>query len=227
MSAANRGSEREELDGYWTPFPCALAICERLLADKIVSPNDAVLEPSIGKGAFAAAVAQVLNPEVLVGVDLQRQQALDAVPLDEFIEGDFLDYEPTEYFDAVIGNPPFADAEPHARHAMKMLDPETGVLAFLLRLNFLEGKDRTAGLWKEHPPSVVYVLNRRPSFKKTKKPKLDPLTGSPMFNKRTGKPLMVSSSNDATAYGVIVWRACERRSRGLPVPEPVVRWLEW
>lgn len=227
MSATGRGSVREGDDAYYTPLPCALAICERLLADKIVLRGSAILDPSIGKGAFAVAISQVFNPEVLVGVDLQRQQALDAVPLDEFIEGDFLDYEPTEYFDAVITNPPFADAEPHARHAMKMLDPETGVLAFLLRLNFLEGKDRTANLWKEHPPSVVYVLNRRPSFKKTKKPKLDPLTGSVVLGKRTGKPLMVSSSNDATAYGVFVWLAPERRNRVLPAPEPVVRWLEW
>ncbi len=227
MSAANRGSEREELDGYWTPFGCAAAICERLLADKLVSVRSSILEPSVGKGAFADAIGRRLAPETLVGVDLRRQEALDAVPLDEFIEGDFLDYEPSVFFDAVIGNPPFVHAEEHVRHALTMLDPDTGVLAFLLRLNFLEGKDRTAGLWREHPPSVIYVLNRRPSFKKTKKPKLDPLTGSPMLSKRTGKPLMVSSSNDATAYGVIVWRACERRSRGLPVPEPVVRWLEW
>ena len=56
MSAANRGAEREELDGYWTPLPCALAICERLLADKIVSPGGAILEPSVGKGAFAVAI---------------------------------------------------------------------------------------------------------------------------------------------------------------------------
>ena len=225
MSAANRGAEREELDGYWTPLPCALAICERLLADKIVSPGGAILEPSVGKGAFAVAIEHVFNPEVFVGVDLQRQ--LGAVPLDEFIESDFLNYEPTEYFDAVIGNPPFGDAEPHARHAMKMLDPETGVLAFLLRLNFLEGKDRTAGLWKEHPPSVVYVLNRRPSFKKTKKPKVDKATGEIVLNKRIGKPLMVSSSNDATAYGVFVWLAPERRNRFCPAPEPIIRWLEW
>jgi len=227
VSAAGRGATREIHDAYYTPFPCALAICERLFADRLVLPGSAVLDSSVGRGAFAAAIAQALDPQVLVGVDLQRQQALDAVPLDEFIERDFLNYEPTEFFDAVITNPPFVQAEEHVRHALTMLDPDTGVLAFLLRLNFLEGKDRTAGLWREHPPSVIYVLNRRPSFKKTKKPKLDPLTGSPMLSKRTGKPLMVSSSNDATAYGVIVWRACERRSRGLPVTEPVVRWLEW
>lgn len=227
MSATNRGAEREELDGYWTPFPCALAICERLLADKIVLPYSSILEPSVGKGAFAAAIRQVGAPETVVGVDLRRQPTLDTVALDEFVEEDFLSYEPTEYFDAVIGNPPYTDAEQHVCHALKMLDPETGALAFLLRLNFLEGKDRTAGLWREHPPSAIYVLNRRPSFKKTKKPKIDKATGEIMLNKRTGKPIMVSSSNDACAYGVITWVAPKRRNRVLPTPEPVIRWLEW
>lgn len=223
MSAANRGTEREELDGYWTPLPCATAVCARLLTDKIVAPGGVILEPSIGKGSFAVAADQILRPQVLVGADLRRQEALDTIRLDDFFEGDFLDYEPTEFFDALIGNPPFSEAEPHVRHGLTMLDPDVGALAFLLRLNFLEGKERSAGFWKEHPPSVIYVLNRRPSFKKTKKPKIDKKTGQVVLSKRTGKPLMVSSSNDATAYGVIVWRVPKARG----VKEPVVRWLEW
>lgn len=220
MSATGRGETREELDGYWTPIACATAICERLRGDKLIAPRGAVLEPSIGKGAFAAAIQNVLEPELLVGVDLVEQEGVKVLDA-KFVRGDFLQFEPDEYFDAVIGNPPYADAEEHVRHALTLLDPERGVLAFLLRLNFLEGKDRVSGLWKEHPPSVIYVLNRRPSFKKTKKPKVDKKTGEIVTNKRTGKPRMVSTSNDSCAYGVFCWVTPQRQV------SPLLRWLEW
>lgn len=222
MSATARGAVREELDGYGTPLPCALAICKRLLADKVVLQGGAILEPSVGKGPFAVAVDQVFRPETLVGVDLEHHPDLDAIAALNFVEGDFLAYEPEEYFDAVIGNPPYAQAEEHIRHAMGMLDPDSGVLAFLLRVNFLEGVDRVSGLWVEHPPDVVYVLNRRPSFKKTKKPMIDPHTREPVLHKRTGKPRYVTASNDACAYAVFVWR-----SPGARAAVPRIQWLEW
>ncbi len=222
MSATNRGAEREELDGYYTPLPCARAICERLLSDRIVSKGGVMLEPCVGKGAFATAISRVLKPEKLVGVDLRRYPELASVPLHEFVESDFLRYEPEEYVDAIITNPPFSEAEAHARHALKLIDPESGVLAFLLRLNFLEGKDRTEHFWAEHPPSYVYVLNRRPSFKKTKRPKIDKKTGQIVLSKKTGKPLMVTSGNDATAYGVFVWEMDPDVA-----DRTTLRWLVW
>lgn len=224
MSATNRGSEREELDGYFTPLPCARAICGALT--ELLPDRPYVLEPSVGRGSFAVAAREILKPSLVVGVDLARRPELDAVQLDEFHQQNFLDYEPSEFFDLVVGNPPFNEAEAHVRHALTMVTPWSGprgagVLAFLLRLNFLEGVERVSGFWKEHPPKLIYVLNRRPSFKKTKKPKIDKKTGEVVLSKKTGKPLMVSSSNDATAYGVFVWQSDEA-----PL-EPRVRWLKW
>lgn len=57
-----------------------------------------------------------------------------------------------------------------------------GAVVMLLRLAFLEGQARGRGLWREHPPTRVRVLTRRPSF-----------TGN-------GK-------TDATAYAVFEWAA--------------------
>ncbi len=37
-------------------------------------------------------------------------------------------------------------------------------MLFLLRLAFLTGVGRYDELWQQIPPSVIYVLSRRPSF---------------------------------------------------------------
>lgn len=55
-----------------------------------------------------------------------------------------------------------------------------GLVRAALRLAFLEGQRRTAGLWKSHRPHTVAVCGKRPSF-----------TGN-------GK-------TDATAYAVFIW----------------------
>lgn len=176
----------------------------------------------MGKGAFATAISRMLKPERLIGVDLRRYPELGTGDVHEFVESDFLQYEPEEYVDTIITNPPFSEAEAHVRHALKLLDPQSGVLAFLLRLNFLEGKERTAGFWKEHPPSRIYVLNRRPSFKKTRRPKIDKKTDQVVLSKKTGQPLMVTTGNDATAYGVFVWEMDPAIA-----DSTTLHWLEW
>jgi hypothetical protein len=223
MSATGRGAEREELDGYFTPLPCARAIISRLLADGIVSRGATVLEPSVGKGAFAIAANEILSPAILEGVDLRLRPELDGIEIDLY-EQDFLTFEPTENgqpfgYDLIAGNPPFSDAERHIRHGVTLLS-NGGALAFILRLSFLEGKDRHANFYPQLPPSFVYPLDRRPSFKKTKKPKRDKV-GNVVLSKKTGAPLMVTVANDAASYGVFVW------INGRFLLNPQLRFLSW
>ena len=84
------------------------------------------------------------------------------------------------FYDLVIGNPPYKYAEPFVRRALDRTRTH-GYVVFLLRLAFLEGRDRSKGLWQEYPPQTVAVCGARPSF-----------TGN-------GK-------TDATAYAVFVWQ---------------------
>lgn len=87
---------------------------------------------------------------------------------------------PRVLYDCVIGNPPYKYAEAFVRLSLEHT-VEGGYVVFLLRLAFLEGQERGAGLWKEYPPKQVAVCSQRPSF-----------TGD-------GK-------TDATAYAVFVWQ---------------------
>ena len=90
-------------------------------------------------------------------------------------------------FHLVMGNPPYREAEAFVRHSLNATYG-SGAVILLLRLAFLEGQARMAGLWREWPPTSVRVLGKRPSF-----------TGD-------GK-------TDATAYAVFVWLKGEQAEK--------------
>lgn len=63
---------------------------------------------------------------------------------------------------AVVGNPPFSLALEFAEAALKVVEPEVGVVAFLMRDGFMHSQ-RRAAFWRANPCDVLY-LDRRPSF---------------------------------------------------------------
>ncbi len=168
MSATNRGSVRLAGDTYYTPDSVAQA-CVKTLG-YIEGSN--VLEPQVGGGAFARAL-RAAGSFTITGYDADAE-APGFRDCDLYRVFDFLKTTPRTY-DVIVGNPPYATAEAHIRHAMKHDYAKCG---FLLRLGFLEGLKRKA-FWDEHPPTTVHVLRRRPSF-----------TGG---------------GTDASAYGFFVW----------------------
>ena len=170
MSSTGRAESRIAGDAYYTPQPLANAIVSALVRDGHLKRDDVVIEPSCGAGAFLLYLAEAgCNA---IGVDIDPEVEPDVC-------ADFATLDPSRYApDAVIGNPPFSHAEEHTRHALKLVSRQGGVVAFLLRLAFLEGKARAA-FWSEHPAAHVYVLSERPSF-----------TGG---------------ATDSCAYGVFVW----------------------
>jgi len=229
------GSDREENDGYYTPFPVAQAIMRYLTLDGVVTPgvHQYLLEPSVGKGAFAAAMVAALKPEEVVGVDIVHHEGVDAVC--EFKQSDFMRYHPEEAVDFIGGNPPFTHAEEHIRHGVQLLDPEIGVMALLLRLAFLGGSDRNLksthlprlrkkaekswnptgiGIHDTYRPQYVYVLDKRPSFVQRLKPKFK--DGKPVMSKRDPtKQLMVKTTQESGEYGVFVFVAKTMRDPDL------------
>ncbi len=213
MSSTNRGAEREEEDQYFSRYPCALGICEALKSYGIEAPEK-ILEPSAGTGAFVSAAAEVWHPETIIYNDIntdlmQTDHLLWAGKHAHFVvaqQSDFLLMPARGDCDLVVGNPPYSEAEKHIRKALTMIHDD-GVVAFLLRVNFLAGIVRTAGLWAEHPHEFMGVLDKRPQF----------VDGYRINN--TGK--RVKKGTDSCEYAVFVWRK-ER-----PEYEPVTRWIQW
>ncbi len=169
MSATNRGAVRNKDDSYYTPDALALECCRVLARDVVGTSPRCILEPSSGGGAFVRAADTTWPAAEIAAVDVNPGQWVQYVmPFESY---------PITDFDLIVGNPPYLLAEQHIRLAMSKLE-RGGVLAFLLRVNFLGSRARAA-LWKDHPISSFYVIRPRPSF-----------TGG---------------QSDATEYALFVW----------------------
>jgi predicted RNA methylase len=189
-------SGRRKFDAYFTSDAVATALVERLSADCFWR-GGTVLEPSAGRGAFVRAIGKTDPcPDAIFANDMdplrvEELKALNAaeseLPLIIPSCSDFLQLGGA--YDLILGNPPYSHAEEHARKALA-LRARCGVVAFLLRLGFLESEARVP-FWKEHPASKVYVLSQRPSF-----------TGG---------------GTDNCPYGFFVWDRCCRTQTTMEV----------
>jgi len=149
-------------DAYYTPDALALAIVEALQAEGCPLDGE-ILEPSVGGGAFLRALlacsprlrltALDINPEAQ-GLRAAQEEGLEALP-----GVDFLSYQPGRRYDLILGNPPYAQAEAHVRHALHCADR----VVFLLRSAFGESAARVS-FWRAHPARHVWMCAQRPSF---------------------------------------------------------------
>lgn len=185
--------ERDPHDFY--PTPSALCVAALNLLPKYFTPRR-VLDPGAGAGVWGEVARARWSEAYMVGVEL-RDDATPNAAYDDWQTGDFMLYGGSGY-DLVIGNPPYKYAEKFIRLSNEMLAPG-GWIVFLLRLAFLEGQDRGAGLWREMPPQSVHVLSRRPSF----------ITSGAK-----------KGNTDATAYAVYVWRKPHN-------DQTTLLWLDW
>lgn len=149
---------RDSLDRYYTPDALAFHLVG-LVANRI--GGGMVLEPSCGGGAFLRAL-EAHDIEPVLGIDIDP--AAVSGQLDDFLAARL----PINYYSAVIGNPPYSLAVDFVRKSLELVEDRSassdgGIVAFLLRLGFLASKGRAA-LFREHPPSDVFILSERPSF---------------------------------------------------------------
>lgn len=156
---AGRGQRRPRHahDAYQTPDEFAQA---GLLL--VAGAPEVVIDPGAGDGVWGAW-ARALWPECrIIGVELRPLPRPAAY--DDWITGDFLSVlsrlPPAEL---VVGNPPFAHAEPFIRGGLSLLRTE-GELLFLLRAAFRNSGCRNRGLFVQHPPWKVWSCDRRPRF---------------------------------------------------------------
>ena len=159
---AGRGT-RDPDDYYATTPALAKLICETVKRDFALAHPRRILEPSCGAGTFLGAIRSTWPDAQVHGIELHRDLAAYARSAGHQVDlADTLRAELSEY-DLVIGNPPFRHAGTFIPLLLKHLRPG-GVLAFILRLNFLSTQERYAALWSIHAPTHVYTLVARPGF---------------------------------------------------------------
>jgi len=192
MSSTNRynGDKRQAHDAYFTPPALARAVVGALDLPGL-HPRPRILEPHVGEGAFLNAALERWPEATYVAFDVVNRQA-HCPPGGVFMCEDFLATHEYAKYELIIGNPPYSRptgrfskkgtpmmehaAEDHVRKALAL---SNDYVVFLLRLAFLESRER-AKFWKAHPCWQVWALSERPSF-----------TGG---------------GTDSCAYGVFIWR---------------------
>lgn len=120
-----------------------------------------ILDSGVGEGAVIRRFMKHI-PSTNVdwrGIDIRPECREATEDLDmKFIEGSFLQYDPEQALDLIIGNPPFSLAQEFVDHAT-CISYKT---LYLLPLNFLATQRRNT-LVRELTPDV-FVLANRPSF---------------------------------------------------------------
>jgi len=159
---------RDTHDRYYTPRYVAESFTRWLR----VPPAAAVLEPSVGGGAWVRALREGGHHGPTTAVDIDPQAAGLAVA-NFAMPGDFarLDLGPESStpgpWDLCIGNPPFGVAGQHLAVALR----RARVVAWLLRSTFIEPTTAITGgrfprrdLLRDHPPWAVWLWPERIRF---------------------------------------------------------------
>jgi len=138
MSVAGR-AKRNAFDSYKTPNEAIEPLWKRLFIDLSAE----AFEPCLGDGNIARSIPcnNVMYCELSEGVDYLSGKTLPAV-------------------DLVVTNPPFSLAQEFLSVSFTHC---RGVVAYLLRLNYL-GSQKRKDWWQGKTPTHLYVLSERPSF---------------------------------------------------------------
>jgi predicted RNA methylase len=143
-----RHHKLEQHDFYTTPRETVEALLKR------VRFRGDVWEPCCGTGSICRVLEE--HGHAVLATDLlDRGFGTGGV--------DFL--KTTRRVDNIITNPPWTNgaARAFARHA---LECATKKVAMLVPLAMLAGIGSHRLLWRDHPPATVFVLSKRPAFRR-------------------------------------------------------------
>jgi hypothetical protein len=139
---------RDEHDWYIEPAWCVEALLD------VESFPETVWDPACGAGTIPRACFDR-------GLAAHGSDIVDRGWRYRFKVMNFLTSDPAECMDgSIICNPPYAHAEAFVRHALKCAGCKVAVL---VQAKFLFSQRRYK-LFKEHPPSRILFLSRRPSM---------------------------------------------------------------
>ena len=144
LPTAKRSADLAGADYYPTPAWATRALLEN-------EPFEgSIWEPACGDGAMS---------------DVIKASGYDVYSSDLYDRGygevgiDYLKSDRT--FDNVITNPPYNSAEGFVKKSLLSTNKK---FALLLRLAFLEGANRQKTIFKENPPSTVWIFSERITF---------------------------------------------------------------
>lgn len=184
MSSTNRGSERLDKDEYQTPVWAV----EKIIAQIDWNQSIRFSEPCLGEGNI---FNNVPLPHNLKSCYTKNEDYL------------MIHIPKATSCDLIITNPPFCLALPFLRKSLK----EATTVIYLLRLNFLESKERKP-FWVMNPLTHLFVLSERLSFVWVCSPgrKIggcgNVYKPGEVVRCECGKPL---TKTDSTGYGWFCW----------------------
>lgn len=180
------GRGRRDKDDYYATTPdTAMLCCKTLRTDFIANPGtildpNSILEPTCGAGTWLPGIRETWPNADILGVerhpdlaDFSRKRGFNVKQKDIF-------QAELGTYDLIVGNPPFKYADQLIPMLLTRLN-KGGVLAFLLRLGFLEGQERYEKFWRIYPSSAIYPFPARPGF-------------------------TADGATDGTAYGMMCWK---------------------
>ena len=151
-----------------------------------------ILEPACGMGHISKVLHEYYPNNEIVSTDLiDRGYGQGGV--------DFLEYDYGRKFDNIITNPPFALAKEFVYRGLELANDK---VAFLLKIQFLEGKKRSE-LFGNTPLKYVYSFSERQAT----------LPNGAELNPKTGK--------EWSTVLFLAWFIWEKGYEG----EPILRWL--
>lgn len=138
-----RVEPKTSLDDFPTPPWATRALCEWLISKNIPIDTMSVREPAANRGHMTKPLSEYFN--TVEGSDIHDYGY--GFPVKNFVtEEDFSEV------DFTITNPPFILAKDFVEKALRT--SKVGV-AVIVRLAFIEGKDRYNNLFKEKPPTYL------------------------------------------------------------------------
>lgn len=169
MSATGRTDIREPEDFYRTPAWVTRAILPHLG----INEGSVVLDPCCGDGAILDVIESAHPKALRFGIELDGDRAARARARHTVEQRDALDVAPwafrfqqsfpnAAYPTVVVTNPPFKTAMGFVTRARSEVAPRLGLVAMLLRLNWLASKERRG--FHCASPGDIHVLSRRPEF---------------------------------------------------------------
>lgn len=171
-----KNKERDKLDYYATKPGETLNILNQLNID---FTDTVILEPCCGGGHMARDIytycdQKACAPSAILCTDVHEHEQIFDYPHQTGEVFDFLadGYEQAvpnlDKVDWIIMNPPFATIEPFSIRALEIANK--GIIMFA-RLQFLEASGRYEKIFKENPPSDIYVyVDRIQCWKGGKEP---------------------------------------------------------
>lgn len=157
--------EREALDYYASPT-CEVENILNII--QLPLENSTILEPCCGAMHMVNGILNYLqdkNATILARDIKDRQGKIEDKRVKVEYGQDFFDdnYKIDEEVDYIIMNPPYSVIEPFMIRALEI--PKKGLL-MLCRLQTLEGIGRYENVFKDNPPTDIYVyINRISCFK--------------------------------------------------------------